>query len=175
LINYSLNNSKFISGLLDHIADYIADHIDPLSLIKKIPKKMEIEGLKYKLANIISDYSLQMTLQRGCQDILRADTKELSQELYREQRKGVRIVQGKRCVVCGIPLRNTREDDVIFMCGHTYHVSCLRQVAQIPDELKDLRNLKGRLRCVLCHQQDGQHKVKKNREDKESTKEKRLQ
>jgi len=128
---------------------------------------MEIEGLKYKLANIISDYSLQMTLQRGCQDILRADTKELSQELYREQRRGVRIVQNKRCVVCGIALKNSREDDVIFMCGHTYHVSCLRQVAQIGDDVKDLRELKGKLHCVLCHQQDAEKKVKKSSREKD--------
>jgi hypothetical protein len=162
LINYSLNNAKFIEGLLDHIADYIADHIDPLSLIKKIPRRMEIAGLKYKLANIIGDYSLQMTLQRGCQDILAADTKELSQELYREQRKGVRIAQGKKCVVCAVPLRNTREDDIIFMCGHSYHATCLRQVAQIPETITDLSKMKGRLRCVLCHQKDAETgKVKK--------------
>jgi vacuolar protein sorting-associated protein 41 len=57
LINYSLKNSHFISGLLDHIGD----HIDPLTLIKKIPKSMEIEGLKMKLTKIISNFTLQVT------------------------------------------------------------------------------------------------------------------
>lgn len=56
LISYSLDNAKFISGLLDRIGD----HIDPLTLIQQIPKGMEIPGLKMKLVKIISDYSLQV-------------------------------------------------------------------------------------------------------------------
>jgi hypothetical protein len=94
--------------------------------------------------------------------------------LYREQRRGVRIIHGKRCVVCGVALKNSREDDVVFMCGHTYHVSCLRQVAQISDDVKDLRDLKSRLRCVLCHQQDAEKKVKKTAREKEKERQDRL-
>eukprot|EP01080_Neovahlkampfia_damariscottae_P008010 gene8010-12475_t len=122
LINYSLNNSHFISGLLDHIGD----HIDPLSLISKIPNQMEIEGLKMKLAKIISDFTLQMTLQKGCKNIMKADGKVLSSELYKKQRKGVKVSFNPKCASCHVEMKQSNEDTISFFCGHTYHISCIR-------------------------------------------------
>jgi hypothetical protein len=55
LIDYSMKNPKFVSGLLEHIGAYV----DPIRLIKRIPEGMEIIGLRDRLVKIISDYNLQ--------------------------------------------------------------------------------------------------------------------
>lgn len=56
LINYSIHNPKFISGLLDHIANYT----NPVDLLKRIPKGMKIPGLREKLIKLVTDYNVQV-------------------------------------------------------------------------------------------------------------------
>lgn len=46
----------FVSGLLENVGT----HINPLKLIEKIPKGMEIIGLRDRLVKIINDYLLQV-------------------------------------------------------------------------------------------------------------------
>jgi WD40 repeat protein len=121
LINYSLSNSKFISGLLDNIGE----HIDPISLVKKIPLGMEIPGLKMKLVKIISDFTIQMTLQKGCKAIMKADDKVLSTELHDKQRRGVRITPKSGCTQCKDSTQSG-EDMIEFFCGHGFHLSCFQ-------------------------------------------------
>jgi hypothetical protein len=53
-----MKNPKFVSGLLENIGA----HVDPIKLIKKIPLKMEIVGLRDHLVKIISDYNLQVLI-----------------------------------------------------------------------------------------------------------------
>lgn len=159
LINHSLKSSVFIAGLLDHISDHIADHIDPISLVKKIPDGMQIPRLKHKLISIINDHSLQLTLQQGCQEILKNDMKELMLSLHKNQRHGMRINANKRCVVCVQPLQSTalRDDCIVFFCGHCYHSSCHQEVFRgtsgAADATTDPENRDGaedHLYCVVC-------------------------
>ncbi|KAL9657386.1 hypothetical protein ABK040_014374 [Willaertia magna] len=124
LITKSLKKPKFISGLLDHISENGSDYIDPLSLVKKIPEGMDIEGLKRKLTNLITDSSQQKTLQEGCQQILQADIKQQSSQLFKQQRKGVRVRFGNRCALCGQRVSSSKEDSLVFMSGFTYHSRC---------------------------------------------------
>lgn len=134
LIDHSLKNGTFLSGLLDCV-DYTRDGMDPIELISKIKDNMQIPNLKNKLASIINDKSLQLTLQRGCQQVLNADTRALSLSLYKKQRKGVKVGSTKRCPICGNFLRNSSKDhNLLFMCGHAYHVSCFTQ--QVPERQK---------------------------------------
>ena len=55
LIEHSIKNPKFVSGLLEHIGA----HIDPLKIIRKI-NGIEIEGLREKLGKIFFDFNLQV-------------------------------------------------------------------------------------------------------------------
>ncbi|KAF0977952.1 hypothetical protein FDP41_003274 [Naegleria fowleri] len=131
LINKSLKKPKFISGLLDHIAEHGSDYIDPLALVKKIPEGMDIEGLKKKLTRLITNFSHQKTLQEGCQEILQADLKQQSSQLFKFQRKGVRVRLGGRCALCGQRLTMTKEDNIIFMSGFYYHFRCYSEVVDV--------------------------------------------
>lgn len=61
LIEHSLKNEAFLSGLLDHAGVY---DVDLARLIAEIPKGMHIPGLRDKVVKIISDYHFQVQVQR---------------------------------------------------------------------------------------------------------------
>jgi hypothetical protein len=50
LIDFSLKNEVFLSGLLDYAGYY---NVDVRSLIHKIPEGMKVDGLRNKLLNIV--------------------------------------------------------------------------------------------------------------------------
>ena len=69
LIQHCLGDPKLVAPLLQDIGA----HVDPLKVVKRIPKGMVIEGLREKLIKIIQDYHLQMSLKEGCEQILKTD------------------------------------------------------------------------------------------------------
>ncbi|EFC40517.1 hypothetical protein NAEGRDRAFT_81004 [Naegleria gruberi] len=137
LLNKSLKKPKFISGLMDHISEHGSDYIDPSALVRKIPEQMDIEGLKKKLTRLITDFSQQKTLQEGCQEILQADLKQQSAQLFKQQRKGVKVRIGGRCALCGQRLTMTKEDNIMFMSGFYYHYRCYSEVVDVGANNKD--------------------------------------
>ncbi|CAM9884551.1 unnamed protein product, partial [Phaeothamnion confervicola] len=56
LIDYSLRNEAFLTGLLDHAGVY---NVDIARLISEVPEGIRIAGLRSKLIKILSDYSFQ--------------------------------------------------------------------------------------------------------------------
>lgn len=74
LITRCLENSKYVSELLEHIGS----RVDPIRLIRRIPNNMEIIGLRNRLVKIISDYNLQMSLREGCKEILKVIDSKLT-------------------------------------------------------------------------------------------------
>lgn len=129
-----------------------------------------------------------MTLQKGCRTIMNADAKVLTNKLFKKQRKGVRISANKRCTICRIPLKQSREDAIAFFCGHVYHVPCFKNiffgepVKQNPQKEEaekqrptvDLKILQSRSRwdpsvhfqgrkihCILCHKTERDKKKEK--------------
>jgi len=77
----------FIIGLLQNVG---AD-VDPIKLIARIPKGLEIPGLRNAIVKIMQDYNLQRSLREGCKQILTTDCVTLMERLHREQRRGVRV------------------------------------------------------------------------------------
>ena len=75
-----------MSGLLENVGT----HINPLTLIDKIPRGMEIIGLRDRLVKIIYDYNLQTTLKEGCTEVLKADCKILADKLILGLRRGMK-------------------------------------------------------------------------------------
>lgn len=57
VIEHSLKNEAFLSGLLDHAGVY---DVDLARLVAEIPKGMHIPGLRDKVVKIISDYHFQV-------------------------------------------------------------------------------------------------------------------
>lgn len=63
LIEHSLKNEAFLSGLLDHAGVY---DVDLARLVAEIPKGMHIPGLRDKVVKIISDYHFQVLCTFSC-------------------------------------------------------------------------------------------------------------
>ena len=78
--------------LAGDLLDHVGGHVDPLRVITRIPKGMEIWNLRNRLCRIIADYRTQTALQEGCNNILRADCVQLNARLFREVRHCIRDV-----------------------------------------------------------------------------------
>lgn len=127
LIKRSIMNPVFVSGLLENVGT----HINPLTLIDKIPRGMEIIGLRDRLVKIIYDYNLQTTLKEGCTEVLKADCKFLADKLILGLRRGMKVDPHSRCPTCSAPVGDPKQKATVvhFFCGHTYHQKCLNTSA----------------------------------------------
>eukprot|EP00210_Caulerpa_lentillifera_P007525 g7190.t1 len=88
LIDWAVSKASTTGDLLDHAGG----HIDPLRLISKIPKNMEIWNLRNRLCRIIADYRTQTRLQEGCDNILKSDCVHMESQLYSEVRHCIRQI-----------------------------------------------------------------------------------
>jgi len=123
LIESSMKDERFISGLLENIGG----HVDPIRLISRIPEGKKIPGLRDRLVNIISDYNLEMSLREGCNVILKADVVELAEKYVRGQKRGVRVDTSAVCASCDERILRSEKKGglVIFFCRHVYHSQCI--------------------------------------------------
>ncbi|ORY83894.1 hypothetical protein BCR37DRAFT_378907 [Protomyces lactucae-debilis] len=87
LVAYSLDKPPFIRGLLE--APGIA--VDAVSLLRRVPKGLRIEGLKETLEKVFSDADLQLSLSTGGGNIHAAHAAALSRKLQQQQRRGTRM------------------------------------------------------------------------------------
>ncbi|KAG4096453.1 vacuolar protein sorting-associated protein 41 [Neocallimastix lanati (nom. inval.)] len=127
LINYSMDKPKFIVGLLENVGSYI----DPIKLIRRIPEKMEIPGLKSTLIKVMQDFGVQMSLREGCEKILISDTIELFEQLYNAQRRGMLFKDSIECSICNNEIITDITDPadstiIVFFCRHWFHEKCLQ-------------------------------------------------
>lgn len=97
LIIYSLGKPCFIYRLLQNIGTHMAD---PIQLIRRIPEKMEIEGLMQALVKILQDYNLQISLEEGCKRVLVSDCYSLLEKLHKHQSRGIPIFEHHLCQGC---------------------------------------------------------------------------
>ncbi|PRP83024.1 RING zinc finger-containing protein [Planoprotostelium fungivorum] len=150
LIDYSMKNPRFVSGLLEHIGAYV----DPVRLIKRIPIGMEVIGLRDRIVKIISDYNLQMSLR--CKRILKQDCVDLALKLNKQNRRPVRVEVEQKCAVCDDSIIGGNKDIVVFRCRHLYHQGCLRttegDVASISSHVRQ-SGLVGEVHCSICQAQ----------------------
>lgn len=160
LIEHSMQNAQFVSGLLEHIGA----HVDPLKLIKRIPDGVHIERLRDRLVKIISDYNLQMSLREGCNVILTADVVSLEEKLNRGQCRAMKVEQSARCAICTgqvIPAKE-RGGLVVFFCSHVYHQHCLQKAHIGVAEGQQSAPVKGSLRnlwCIICKKEAASSKL----------------
>lgn len=96
LINKSLDKSEIMTKLLDGIVGFI----NPVILINKIETGKKIPGLKNSIIKMLSDYSLQVSIQDGCNQILVTDYFNLHEKLVKNQKKAVSITNDEVCEMC---------------------------------------------------------------------------
>lgn len=149
LLEYSMSRPRFISSLLVEVGTAI----DPITLVKRIPSGLEIEGLKDGLKKMIREYDLQDSISSGAAKVIASEVAVGMQALRSGRRKGIkfdvlhgRAIQSKhsdseaadqktstwqkhepgRCVACNEPFSVDEKETLVgFACGHVYHVSHL--------------------------------------------------
>ncbi|KZF24720.1 WD domain-containing protein [Xylona heveae TC161] len=152
LLNYSMDKSRFIRGLLEEVGTAI----DPVTLVRRIPEGLEIEGLRDGLSRMIRDYEIQHSISEGVARVLRSEVATGMDTLRSGQKRGIAFdivhedaatetseaINGSNTVnEKGIALRepgpghcvgcqkafsiNEKETLIGFACGHVFHLSCL--------------------------------------------------
>jgi vacuolar protein sorting-associated protein 41 len=86
-LDYSMSRPRFISGLLAEVGMAI----DPITLIKRIPLGLEIEGLKDGLKKMLREYDLQNSISTGAVQVFSSEVAVGLDTLRRGRRKGVKF------------------------------------------------------------------------------------
>jgi hypothetical protein len=151
LLEYSMSRPRFISSLLIEVGTAI----DPITLVKRIPSGLEIEGLKNGLKKMIREYDLQDSISSGAAKVMASEVAVGMQALRQGRRRGVKfeVLHGRaiqsmptvslevdtktktstwqkhepgRCVGCNEPFSEQESETLVgFACGHVYHLSHL--------------------------------------------------
>ncbi|EXJ85749.1 hypothetical protein A1O1_06117 [Capronia coronata CBS 617.96] len=87
LLEYSMSRPRFISGLLAEVGTAI----DPITLVKRIPSGLEVEGLKDGLKKMIREYDLQDSISSGVARVLSSEVAVAMEMLRRGRRKGIKF------------------------------------------------------------------------------------
>lgn len=87
LLNYSMDKPRFIRGLLEEVGTAI----NPITLVRRIPEGLEIEGLREGLSRMIREYELQHSISTGVARVLRGEVASAQDTLRLGQRKGVKF------------------------------------------------------------------------------------
>jgi hypothetical protein len=87
LLDYSMDKPRFIRGLLEEVGTAI----NPITLVRRIPEGLEIEGLREGLSRMIKEYELQYSISSGVAKVLRGEVAMAQNVLRSGQRKGVRF------------------------------------------------------------------------------------
>jgi hypothetical protein len=90
LLEYSMSRPRFISGLLAEVGTAI----DPITLVKRIPSGLEVEGLKDGLKKMIREYDLQDSISSGVARVLSSEVAVGMDTLRRGRRKGIKFDVG---------------------------------------------------------------------------------
>ncbi|KAG5951574.1 hypothetical protein E4U53_002783 [Claviceps sorghi] len=91
LLDYSMDKPNFIRALLEQVGTAI----NPITLVRRIPEGLEIQGLREGLTHMMKEHELQYSISSGVAKVLRSELAAAQNELRAGQRKGIkfRVVQ----------------------------------------------------------------------------------
>lgn len=96
LISLTLGDAALTGALLDHAPTGGGGGgggcVDPLRLVESIPEDIKIERLRDRLIRVMTDFKATVSLQSGCNAVLRADCLKLADQLYGELRRALKTV-----------------------------------------------------------------------------------
>ena len=87
LLDYSMDKPPFIRGLLEEAGTAI----DPIKLVRRIPERVEIEGLKQGIQKLMREYDVQVDISEGVARVLRGEVSAGMETLRSGRAKGVRF------------------------------------------------------------------------------------
>ncbi|KAK3377136.1 hypothetical protein B0T24DRAFT_551229 [Lasiosphaeria ovina] len=87
LLNYSMDKPRFIRGLLEEVGTAI----NPITLVRRIPQGLAIEGLREGLKHIMKEHEIQFSISSGVARVLRSEVAAAQNLLRNGQRRGVKF------------------------------------------------------------------------------------
>lgn len=87
LLKYSMDKPSFIRGLLEQVGTAI----NPITLVRRIPEGLEIEGLREGLTHMMKEHELQYSISSGVARVLRSEVAAAQNDLRLGQRKGIKF------------------------------------------------------------------------------------
>lgn len=87
LLDYSMDKPRFIRGLLNEVGT----SIDPITLVKRIPEGLEIEGLRDGIGRMVKEFEIQGSISEGVARVLRGEVNTGQIKLREGRRKGVKF------------------------------------------------------------------------------------
>jgi len=82
-----MDKPRFIRGLLEEVGTAI----NPITLVRRIPEGLEIEGLREGLARMVREYEIQHSISQGVAKVLRGEVAVAQNALRTGQRRGVKF------------------------------------------------------------------------------------
>lgn len=93
LLDYSMDKPHFIRGLLEEVGTAI----DPITLVRRIPEGLEIEGLRDGIRRMVREYEIQFSISDGVAKVLRSEVASAMETLRAGRKRGVKFdVVGKQ-------------------------------------------------------------------------------
>jgi vacuolar protein sorting-associated protein 41 len=87
LLDYSMDKPRFIRGLLEEVGT----SIDPITLVRRIPEGLEIEGLREGIGRMVREYEIQHSISDGVARVLRGEVATGMDQLRAGQKRGVKF------------------------------------------------------------------------------------
>ncbi|GMT03510.1 hypothetical protein PENTCL1PPCAC_25684, partial [Pristionchus entomophagus] len=99
--------------------------LDPLFVVQRMPADLVVPGLRDALAKILSDYAMQVELQRGCHDATLADVRVLMTSMLGFANAAIAVSTRMRCALCDRLILGRGGGEIkLFACHHTVHGAC---------------------------------------------------
>lgn len=86
-----MDKPRFIRGLLEEVGTAI----DPVTLVRRIPEGLEVEGLKSGLSKILKEYELQYSISEGVARIFRGEVALGLERARMRRKKAIRFDVGR--------------------------------------------------------------------------------
>ncbi len=87
-----MDKPRFIRALLEEVGTAI----NPITLVRRIPEGLEIEGLREGLKHIMKEHEIQFSICEGVARVLRSEVAAAQGLLRNGQRRGVKFVVAAR-------------------------------------------------------------------------------
>lgn len=87
LLDYSMDKPSFIRALLEQVGTAI----NPITLVRRIPEGLEIEGLRDGLTHMMKEHELQHSISSGAATVMRSEVGLKQKDLRAGQRRGVKF------------------------------------------------------------------------------------
>ncbi|CCE27128.1 related to VPS41-required for the vacuolar assembly [Claviceps purpurea 20.1] len=87
LLDYSMDKPNFIRALLEQVGTAI----NPITLVRRIPEGLEIQGLREGLTHMMKEHELQHSISSGVAKVLRSELAAAQNDLRAGQQKGIKF------------------------------------------------------------------------------------